>query len=243
MQQQQPVAPSILTSDIHNEADLIFKMLTAAQAQSEKDKDKISMLDCWVLLRGMGMNPTNADLDRLYDSMAAPLQKIADDKAKEEEKKKGKDRKKQEEQQEKKKKDGAEGDDAGPPLEAPEDEKKIDWATFITAAEAQFKDARVEEEEIMMAFRILDKKGTEGIGQDGYMDKADLIKAMTTCGESVLSPAEVKQMLEMFPGERVYFQEFAQKMLGTWVEPAAQEITNDAPPPAATTAPEAAPPA
>ena len=196
-----PVAPSILTSDIHNEADVIFKLL------QDKDKQTVSMLDAWVLMRGMGMNPTNAEMDQLFESMVVPLQKIADEKAKQD-KKDGKGKK--EEKAEKKK--GKDEEEVPVATEAPEDEKKIDWTTFITAAEAQFKDARVEEEEMIQAFRVLDRRGL------GYLEKADLTKAMTQSGESVLAPAEVKLLLEMFPGDKVDFREFAQRMLGTWVE-------------------------
>eukprot|EP00760_Papus_ankaliazontas_P011632 PhM_4_TR14891/c0_g1_i2/m.93353 len=199
-----PIAPSVLTSDIHNEADLIFKLL------QDKEKQLVSMLDCWTLMRGMGMNPTNFDMEQLFDSMQAPLAKIAEERAKEEEKK-NKGKKKEETKKEAKK--GEEKEEEKGPTEAPEDEKKIDWDTFITAAEAQFKDVRVETEELELAMSVLDKRGV------GYLTKEELEKAMRQSGESVLSPAELKLLMDMFPRNKIPFQEFIQKIFGTWVEP------------------------
>lgn len=84
--------PSVLTSDVHNEAEIIFHIL------EHKEKKCISKLDMLTLLRGMGMNPTDGDLDSLHANMA-PLISEYEDMVREEEKRKERERKKLESKQ------------------------------------------------------------------------------------------------------------------------------------------------
>ena len=80
---------SVLTSDVHNEAELIFHIL------EHREKKCVSKLDMLTLLRGMGMNPTDGDLDKLHISMA-PLIDEYEEMVREEERRKERERKKME---------------------------------------------------------------------------------------------------------------------------------------------------
>lgn len=79
--------PSVLTSDVHNEAEIIFHIL------EHREKKCVSKLDMLTLLRGMGMNPTDGDLESLHASMQ-PLIEEYEDMVREEEKRKERERKK-----------------------------------------------------------------------------------------------------------------------------------------------------
>ena len=252
--------PSVLTSDVHNEAEIIFHIL------EHREKKCVSKLDMLTLLRGMGMNPTDGDLDSLHASMQ-PLISEYEEMVREEERRKERERKKMEAKQggpkstnpvkdkadrEKKKlddikkqnasarsgrstrpstaatgdsKDGAEGsmkegeelDKDGKKkkskLDPPEEIKNIDWHIFMHCVEPVFKDARQEEKELMQAFSVFDPDGV------GSMSMNQLIEIATQNGESVLSPAEVKQLKEAFPEKRIDFRDFTKKLLGTYVPP------------------------
>lgn len=84
--------PSVLTSDVHNEAEIIFHIL------EHKEKRCVSKLDMLTLLRGMGMNPTDGDLDSLHASMQ-PLISEYEEMVREEERRKERERKKMEAKQ------------------------------------------------------------------------------------------------------------------------------------------------
>lgn len=247
--------PSVLTSDVHNEAEIIFHIL------EHREKKCVSKLDMLTLLRGMGMCPTDGDLDLLHASMA-PLIEEYEEMVREEEKRKERERKKMEDkrggpkstnpvkdraEKEKKKIDdikrqnsargssrggasrpstAATGDESNKELteeekkkkaeskiEPPEEIKNIDWHIFMHSVEPFFKDNRQEERELMNAFSVFDPDGL------GCMTMKQLVEIATQNGESVLTPAEVKQLKEAFPGDMIEFKEFTKKLLGTWVPP------------------------
>ena len=226
--------PSVLTSDIHNEAELIFTIL------ENKDRKTVSSLDTLTLLRGMGMNPVDTDMDYLREVMAEPVEKL-EQAYREEEARKERERRKEEERKGKKitfvnkkapGKDGKEegkdgvapGEEIGPDgkkrkimTEPQEEIKNIDWNIFINAVEPIFRDNHQEQEEILAALKVFDTDGR------GRITREQLIQIVTTNGESVLSPAEVKILLELFP-EDIGFVEFAQRVQGTYVPPSQEEL-------------------
>ena len=228
---------SVLTSDVHNEAELIFTIL------ENKDRKCISFLDCLTLLRGIGMNPTTADMDELRRSMAEPIQRL-DEWRLEQERIKEKERKKEEKKDAKggdkkkpePKKDGKKGGDAAKDGTAPadgqaadgqpapkrraepaEEYKNIDWNIFISCIEPIYRDNHVEREEIVSALKVFDRTGA------GRIKRADLAKIVTMNGESVLSPAEEKQLQESLP-EECSFEELAARLQGTYQPPSAAEL-------------------
>ena len=233
--------PSVLTSDVHNEAELIFTIL------ENKEKKLISYLDCLTLLRGMGMNPTASDMDELRESMAEPVQRLTEWRLEQEakaerERKKEEAKKGGEKKAEKGSKDGkgakkgkgddkpaadgtavesaegAEGDKKRrPKVEPAEETKNIDWNIFISCVEPLYRDNHVEQEEIVAALRVFDVNGT------GVIKRSDLARIVTTNGESVLSPAEEKQLHEVLP-EQCTLEELAARIQGTYVPPTAEEL-------------------
>lgn len=234
--------PSVLTSDVHNEAELIFGIL------ENKDKKLISYLDCLTLLRGIGMNPIQEDMDMLKESMAEPINRLtewrleqeakAEKERKKEEAKKGGDKKGEKKDAKKPdpKKDGKGGKSAaegGAPADGPEAEeaaalakkkrepaeemKNIDWNIFISCIEPLYRDNHVEQEEIVAALRVFDVNGI------GRMTRSDLARIVTTNGESVLSPAEEKQLHEVLP-EDFTLEELAARIQGTYVPPTQEEL-------------------
>jgi hypothetical protein len=234
--------PSVLTSDVHNEAELIFTIL------ENKDKKLISYLDCLTLLRGIGMNPTQDDMDLLKDAMSEPIFRLtewrleqearAEKERKKEEAKKGgdkksekKDAKKPDPKKDGKKDakggaegapaDGAEGGEEGQQVkkkrEPAEEMKNIDWNIFISCIEPLYRDNHVEQEEIVAALKVFDVNGI------GRMTRADLARIVTTNGESVLSPAEEKQLHEVLP-EDFTLEELAARIQGTYVPPSQEAL-------------------
>ena len=223
--------PSTLTSDVYNEAELIFQIL------EHKDRKLISYLDCLTLLRGMGMNPTTADMDDLHETMKEPIAKLEAIRLEEERKREKerkalekKDPKKEKAEKEKAEKEKAEKEKAeaeaekdGQPkkkvlAEPAEEIKNIDWNIFIHAVEPIYKDNEAEQEEIIAALRVFDTTGK------GKLTRSELLKAVTESGESVLSPAEVKQLKEAFPNDVIEFEEFAQRLQGTYTGPTPEQI-------------------
>eukprot|EP00758_Cryptobia_borreli_P007488 Tbor_TRINITY_DN5305_c1_g2::TRINITY_DN5305_c1_g2_i8::g.4857::m.4857 len=221
--------PSVLTSDIHNEAELIFSIL------ENKDRKTVSYLDVLTLLRGMGMNPLMSDMHYLRDVMAEPIERLSAA-YREEEARKEKERKKEEEKESMKKpkvnkqvvKGKANGKDSKEttdkdfskkkPLSEPQEEiKNIDWNIFISAVEPFFRDNDQEITQILTALRILDTEGK------GRMRRSDLIDIITQEGESVLSPSEIQMLITLIP-EEFSFMEFAQRVQGTYIPPTQAEI-------------------
>lgn len=219
---------SILRSSVQNEAELIFSIL------EQKDRQCISFLDVMTLMRGMGMNPTQSDMDYLKAVMAEPIQKaeeirMEEERRKEKERLKNekKDPKKEKEQKDKEAKEKAEAEAAAAegapekkkPKPPPQEEiKNIDWNVFISAVEPIYQNNTEEEKNIIEALKVCMPKGATEI------DRETLIKFVTECGESVLSPAEVKQLEEMFPAKSMPMKEFAQRVQGTYVPPTQEEL-------------------
>lgn len=228
--------PSTLTSEVYNEAELIFQIL------EHKEKKLISYLDCLTLLRGMGMNPTTAVLEDMYETMKAPIAeaeaiRLAEEVKREKERKAAekKDPKKEKAEKEKAEKEAAEKKKAeeeaaaagGEPkkkvlAEPAEEVKNITWSIFIHAVEPIYSNNQKEEEKIVEALKTFDKTGT------GSMSRDQLIKILTENGESVLSPAEIKQLKEAFPNETIEFTEFAKRIQGTYQGPSAEELAKKA---------------
>lgn len=234
--------PSVLTSDVHNEAELIFSIL------QDPDHKVVSQLDVLTLLRGMGMNPVNADTDYLREVMAEPIERY-EAMRREEEAKKEKERKREEAERKKKggafvakpppgkKGDPKSGTAGGAGGDGPaeveleegpdgkkrvktgprEEVKNIDWNVFITAVEPIFRDNHQEQDEILNALKVFDEAGM------GVLTRDELFRIVTSNGESVLGPAEIKLLTDMLP-ESMEFVEFAQRAQGTYVPPSAEEI-------------------
>jgi Ca2+-binding EF-hand superfamily protein len=226
--------PDTLTSAVYNEAELIFQIL------EHKEKHLISYLDCLTLLRGMGMNPTTTDMDELLETMKEPIAEL-EEKLREEEAKREKERRalekkdpkkekeekarKEKEEKEKAEKDKAEADaikEGAPPKKKPSSEpaeeiKNINWPIFINHVEPMYKDNETEVDDIKAALSVFDTTGK------GFISRSDLLKALTENGESVLSPAEVKQLKEAFPDETLQFNEFALRLQGIYTGPSEDE--------------------
>jgi Ca2+-binding EF-hand superfamily protein len=232
---------SVLTSDVHNEGELLFHLL------EHPDKHCVSKLDMLTLLRGMGMNPTDADLEDLFASMQ-PLVAEYEAMVREEEARNEKERLKNEAKLARGRRNviqmapggkaiqkmtpggkSARGNGKGAAaeeqkeeeedprlkaiLEPVEEMKNIDWHIFIHSLEPVFKDSRQEEREVLNALAVFDEDGL------GRLTMDRLVEILTTHGESILSPAEVKQLRETFTENTVEFKEFAKRLQGTWVPP------------------------
>eukprot|EP01006_Ploeotia_vitrea_P063327 TRINITY_DN85328_c0_g1_i1.p1 TRINITY_DN85328_c0_g1~~TRINITY_DN85328_c0_g1_i1.p1 ORF type:complete len:278 (-),score=55.08 TRINITY_DN85328_c0_g1_i1:179-1012(-) len=224
-----PTRHSVLTSDVINEAEQTFKSIA---------KDGfVSQLDIVTIMRSMGMNPTESDLDALFDVM-----QIRDPERERQERIERDERlRKEKERREKEKAEAALKDDKkkmNPAAAAKkmnkkkkDDEKKeayvwvppekrpvVDWTSFITHVEPFYKDNKIEEDAITQALKVFDKEGKM------WMHKDELIRLLTTKGEDILSPPEVLILKELFPSTRIDFKEFAAKMQGTWIEPKPEEV-------------------
>lgn len=218
--------PSVLTSEVYNEAELIFNIL--------QNKEKlVSFLDCTTLLRGMGMNPTVHDLDKLKARMREPVIKLeawrrAEQLRKERErlkeeakeaKKMGRkiskaEQKKKEEEKRQKEEEAKEKEKIIPIEEV----KNIDWNIFISCTEEIFRDAATEEKTLFKALKVFDDE------EDPLIMTMDrLVEIVTSRGNSVLTPAEVKQLRKDLPA-KCSFQEMAARLQGTYVPPTQEEL-------------------
>ncbi|KAG5507694.1 hypothetical protein JKF63_06643 [Porcisia hertigi] len=216
-----PDTPSVLTSEVYNDAAIIFNML--------QNKEKlVSFLDCTTLLRGMGMNPTHEDMDKLKGLMAQPILRL-EQWRREEELKREKERRK-EEARERKGKGFSSGRKAttkkvtDPAAEAPpvditpvEEIKNIDWNIFIKCSELLFRDRMREERGVVEALQVF----TSDLSTS--MSRAKLVEIVTTNGSNVLTPAEVKMLVTMLP-ESCSVKEWAKRISGTYVPPTQEEI-------------------
>ncbi|KPA78680.1 hypothetical protein ABB37_06280 [Leptomonas pyrrhocoris] len=220
-----PDAPSVLTSDVYNNAEVSFAML--------QNKEKlISFLDCTTLLRSMGMNPTQDDMDKLKKLMAEPIVRL-EQWRREDELRRDKERRKEEARERKGKgrmsvaaakksiaeKVGEGGvNEAVPPLPTPAEEiKNIDWNIFIHCAEMVFRDRMREESAVVEALKVF-------VGSSAaVMTRDRLIEIVTTQGDNVLTPAEVKVLVTVLP-ESCPAKELAARIQGTYVAPTQEEI-------------------
>lgn len=224
-----PYTPSVLTSEVYNEAEVIFTLL--------QNKEKlVSFLDCTTLLRGMGMSPTYDDMRRLKARMAEPVFKL-EQWRREEELKREKERRKEEAKErkgrggmapresassKKAKQEAVEKQEvADKPVKVipVEEIKNIDWNIFITCAEEIYRDTAKEETILVEAIRVF--KDDEDCVTS--MPTERLIEIVTTHGESVLTPAEAKQLRATLP-EECTFAELASRIQGTYIPPTQEEL-------------------
>lgn len=265
--------PSVLTSEVYNEAEVVFTML--------QNKEKlISFLDCTTVLRAMGMNPTNEDTDRLKLRMAEPVF-LLEQWRREEELKREKERRKEEAREQRgavrgkpsaKRAGGkpgaprksfaeqvaAEEAEGKPPAKAVpvEEIKNIDWNIFINCAEEMYRDTATEQHEVLNALTTFnvggpslphaaaddgdaaddvdalmaaandDGSGGAWVATPGKMTVDELIRILTTNGDNVLTPAEVKQLRAVLPSDdaAMDFTELSARLQGTYKPPTKEEL-------------------
>lgn len=222
--------PSVITSETYNDAEIIFNML--------QNKEKlVSFLDCTTLLRGMGMNPTQEDMDHMKELMAEPIVRL-EQWRREEELRREKERRKEEARERKskarisvapsKKKSLAEKaivaaqDEKAVKIIPAEEIKNIDWNIFISCAEMIFRDCMREEKAVYDALKIFndDERPLQ-------MTREQLIQIVTSNGDNVLSTAEVKLLASAIP-ETCSFKELASRIQGTYVPPTQEELDRQA---------------
>lgn len=219
--------PSVLTSEVYNKAELIFNSL--------QNKEKlVSFLDCTTLLRGMGMNPTSHDLDKLQARMREPVIKLeawrrAEELRRERERRKEEakeakkmgrgiskmDKKRKEDEKKKKEEEEEKENQKIIPVE---EIKNIDWNIFICCTEEIFRDAATEEKTVFKALKVF-----EDPEDMGALTIDRLIEIVTSRGDSVLSPAEVKQLKKDLPA-KCPISEYASRIQGLYVPPTQEEI-------------------
>lgn len=232
-------APSVLTSDVYNDAEVSFAML--------QSKDKlVSFLDCTTLLRSMGMNPTQEDMDKLKEIMAEPIVRL-EQWRREEELRRDKELRKEEARERKGRERGSisaakksiaekGGDEGGGgtaaaattdgaaaatvSLTPAEELKNIDWNIFIHSAEMIFRDRMREEHAVVEALKVFAGSAA------AVMSRDQLMEIVTTHGDNVLTPAEVKALVTVLP-ESCSVKEWAARIQGIYVPPKQEEI--DAP--------------
>ncbi|GET87880.1 hypothetical protein, conserved [Leishmania tarentolae] len=219
-----PDTPSVLTSEVYNAAEAIFNML--------QNKEKlVSFLDCTTLLRGVGMNPTHEDMDKLKGLMAQPILRL-EQWRREEELKREKERRKEEARERKGKgrasvaagrksilkKAADPAAEAAPVDITPAEEvKNIDWNIFIRCTEMIFRDSMREERAVLEALKVFAGDSCATMSRD------KLIEIVTTKGDNVLTPAEVKSLVAILP-DRCPVKEWASRIGGTYVPPTQEEI-------------------
>ncbi|KPI83825.1 hypothetical protein ABL78_7130 [Leptomonas seymouri] len=216
--------PSVLTSEVYNDAEITFAML--------QNKEKlVSFLDCTTLLRSMGMNPTRDDMDKLKELMAKPILRL-EQWRREEELRRDKERRREEARERRGKDRGSvavakksiveraveEGtNDADVPITPAEEIKNIDWNIFIHCAEKIFRDRGREEFAVAGALKVFAGNPTAAMTRDRLME------IVTTHGDNVLTPAEVKALVALLP-ESCSVKELAGRIQGTYVAPTQEEI-------------------
>ncbi|AYU78092.1 protein of unknown function - conserved [Leishmania donovani] len=219
-----PDAPSVLTSEVYNAAEVIFNML--------QNKEKlVSFLDCTTLLRGMGMNPTHEDMDKLKELMAQPILRL-EQWRREEELKREKERRKEEARERKgkarasvalgrksivKKVTDPAAEAAPVDITPAEEIKNIDWNIFIRCTEMIFRDRMREERAVLEALKVFAGDSS------AIMSRDRLIEIVTTNGDNVFTPTEVKMLVAMLP-ESCPVKEWARRIEGTYVAPTQEEI-------------------
>lgn len=223
-------APSVITSDVYNDAQISFSML-------ESKEKLVSFLDCTTLLRSMGMNPTQDDMDRMKELTAKPIARL-EQWRREEELRQDKERRKEEARERKGKdrgsvapnkksiaekpaaEDGAANAEAGAEaasLVPAEEIKNIDWNIFIHCAELVFRDRMREQHAVLEALKVFIGTSSAVVSRDRLME------IVTTNGDNVLTPAEVKLLVTMLP-ESCSAKELAARIQGTYVAPTQAEL-------------------
>jgi hypothetical protein len=239
-----PDVPSVITSDVYNDAEVSFAML--------QNKEKlVSFLDCTTLLRSMGMNPTHDDMDKLKELMAGPIARL-EEWRREEELRQDKEGRKEDARERKGKNRGSvapakkslgekAGDDNGATttdaaaaasavtaaasLTPAEEIKNIDWNIFIHCTERIFRDRMREEHAVAEALKVFaNNNGNSGASSSAAtMTRDRLMEIVTTHGDNVLTPAEVKVLVTMLP-ESCSVKELAARIQGTYVAPTQEEL-------------------
>ncbi|EPY29150.1 hypothetical protein STCU_04700 [Strigomonas culicis] len=184
----------------------------------------------------MGMNPTSTDMDRLKERMTEPVLRL-EQWRREEELKREKERRKEELKDKKKRGAGKTGKPDAKKQKGQEDEdaekkdvkiipveeiKNIDWNIFISCTEEMYRDATSEEKEVYKALKIF-REGRE----PKVMTRQRLLEILTTSGDNILAPAEVKLLETLLPEECPY-DELAARIQGTYTPPTAQELAQKA---------------
>eukprot|EP01062_Namystynia_karyoxenos_P017742 TRINITY_DN16565_c0_g1_i2.p1 TRINITY_DN16565_c0_g1~~TRINITY_DN16565_c0_g1_i2.p1 ORF type:complete len:291 (+),score=151.46 TRINITY_DN16565_c0_g1_i2:101-874(+) len=190
---------SIFTGDAANECQALFDQRWAEARKKDKDKggkDKgekddsnkmVSQNDVLFIMRGIGMNPTQEELEELIKSMVPG---DADEKKDDKKKKKGE----QEKKDDKKKKEEEEADKKKDSL-PPEDVPKYQVEEIKVNLEKVYRNQRRCEEDIIEALRVFDRKN------EGRIQLKDLIKELTENGDDVLSHGfggEVQELKRLF---------------------------------------------
>ena len=171
--------PAVLTSDVINEAQALFQMKSL---KKEGCEPLCSQNDLLFILRGIGMNPTQEDVDEIVGYMSP-----YDPDERRDDKKKKKEKKNDEEEKKKKK---AEEDEGKASLQLPEDVPKYAWLSLIEAVEMGYRNARRCEDEIISCMKVFEN--------GARMPLKELVSIMSTLGDDVLTPAETDELLKLF---------------------------------------------
>ncbi|CCW69571.1 unnamed protein product [Phytomonas sp. Hart1] len=223
--------PSVLTSDVCNEAEFIFNTL--------QNKEKlVSFLDCATILRGMGMNPNQTDMERLKSLMTEPILRL-EQWRREEELKREKERRREEARERKgglmksvSKPNSTRKSIVEKAIEAStenekqvkivpvEELKNIDWNIFISCTEEIYRDSLVEEKQVFDALKVFAERDSS---PKLMMSQEKLVKALISNGDNVLTPVEIKQLKSLLP-EQCDIVELAKRIQGTYVAPTQDEL-------------------
>ena len=169
--------PAVLTSDIINEAQALFQQRSFKR---EGYEPLASQNDLLFILRGIGMNPTQPDLEEVVSFMSIY---DADEKRDDRKKKKNK-----EEEDKKKKKD--EDDEKAKIMQLPEDIPKYSWLTLIEAIELGYKNHRRCVDEIVSCLKVFEPGPRISV--------RNLVHIMTSLGDDVLGPLEIEELKRLF---------------------------------------------
>eukprot|EP01059_Diplonema_ambulator_P032166 TRINITY_DN6177_c0_g3_i2.p3 TRINITY_DN6177_c0_g3~~TRINITY_DN6177_c0_g3_i2.p3 ORF type:complete len:240 (+),score=75.59 TRINITY_DN6177_c0_g3_i2:47-721(+) len=171
--------PAVLTSNVINEAQALFQMKAT---KKEGCEPLVSQNDVLFILRGLGMNPTQADVEEMVSGIEPWDEEKNADKRK---KKTGKedDKKKKEEDDEKQKN----------LMMLPEDVPKFSWLGFIEATEGCYRSSRRCEEVIIESLKVFDRQD-----QRSKVPLSYLVNILTTLGDDVLSTSEVEELQKIF---------------------------------------------
>lgn len=190
---------SVFTSNVSNECQELFRQKVAENRKKNKDPDLpelVSQNDVLYIMRGIGMNPTQEELEQLVKEML-PMHDVDDKDKKKDKGKKGKDDKKKDEKEE-------EGEKEKKKPIAPEDIPKYCIDDLNKNLEKVYKNQRRCEEDIVEAFKVFDagrRPGEAGQGGDGEITLGELCTIMTEMGDDVLSHGfggEVQELKRLF---------------------------------------------
>eukprot|EP01065_Artemidia_motanka_P022606 TRINITY_DN26807_c0_g1_i1.p2 TRINITY_DN26807_c0_g1~~TRINITY_DN26807_c0_g1_i1.p2 ORF type:complete len:249 (+),score=119.10 TRINITY_DN26807_c0_g1_i1:69-815(+) len=183
---------SVYTSSVSNECQALFDQRVAearkkgvGKGAGENDTKLVSQGDVLYIMRGIGMNPTQDDLEELIKNM------LPYDEERKEDKKRRKDR-----GQDKGRKEDEEGDKKVATL-PPEEVPKYTIDELNRNLEKVYKNPRRCEEDIIEALKVFDLQEKDG----GRIRLEDLITIMTENGDDVLSHGfggEVQELKRLF---------------------------------------------